>query len=70
MIDVDECSSSPCQNGGTCDDAVNMYTCSCAAGFNGDNCETGRFSAILYNVKDVKVKDFLQNTFILTYKVK
>ena len=41
LIDVDECASSPCQNGGTCVDVVNAYTCNCAPGFTGDNCETG-----------------------------
>ena len=51
-IDIDvECSFNPCKNGG----AVNKYTCSCAAGFNGDNCES-KFSVILYNVKDIKVR--------------
>ena len=39
MTDIDECASSPCQNGGTCSDGVNKYTCTCADGFNGDNCE-------------------------------
>ena len=64
MTDIDECSSSPCLNGGTCLDAVNMYTCSCAIGFNGGNCETSKFSVILYNVKDVKQKKDMQNNFI------
>jgi hypothetical protein len=39
--DIDECLSSPCQNGGTCTDDVNGYTCACDAGYTGTNCETG-----------------------------
>jgi len=39
--DIDECSSNPCQNLGTCNGGVNIYTCTCAAGYTGDNCETG-----------------------------
>lgn len=45
---INECSSSPCQFGGTCIDGVNGYYCSCADGFTGDNCETqqsGKFLA-------------------------
>ena len=38
--DIDECASSPCQNGGTCIDAVNSYTCNCDLGYSGDYCET------------------------------
>ena len=40
--DIDECASSPCQNGGTCNDGVNSYTCECIPGFAGDNCEIGK----------------------------
>ena len=69
LPDIDECSSSPCENDGICTDAVNMFTCSCAAGYSGDNCETSKFSIILYNVKNVKVKKDLQNNFISTNKV-
>lgn len=32
---VDECSSAPCANGGTCIDFVNSFTCQCAIGFSG-----------------------------------
>ena len=41
VVDVDECVSSPCQNGGNCTDGVNGYTCFCAKGYTGNNCETG-----------------------------
>ena len=42
-IDVDECTSSPCQNGGNCSDGVNGYTCVCVDGYTGDECETSKF---------------------------
>lgn len=32
--------TSPCQNNGTCTDAVNNFTCSCPHGFSGHRCET------------------------------
>ncbi|XP_035677399.1 uncharacterized protein LOC118416409 [Branchiostoma floridae] len=37
---IDECASNPCNNGGTCTDGVNGYTCDCAAGYAGDDCKT------------------------------
>ena len=39
-LDFDECASSPCQNGGTCSDDIDGYTCMCIPGHTGDNCET------------------------------
>ena len=41
ISDIDECVSSPCQNGGTCIDDVNSYTCLCAPGYSGVNCNGG-----------------------------
>ncbi|XP_036834824.1 sushi, nidogen and EGF-like domain-containing protein 1 isoform X3 [Oncorhynchus mykiss] len=38
--DVEECSSYPCQNGGTCSDQVNGFTCQCPPGFTGTVCQT------------------------------
>lgn len=33
--DIDECSSNPCQHGGTCHDRLNAYKCDCILGFTG-----------------------------------
>ena len=38
-MDIDECASGPCQNGGTCNDTLNAFTCSCNADFFGDECQ-------------------------------
>ena len=40
--DVNECQSSPCQNGGRCIDGVGNYSCDCKNGFDGKNCENGK----------------------------
>uniref|UniRef100_A0A8C1IXA9 Coagulation factor IX n=1 Tax=Cyprinus carpio TaxID=7962 RepID=A0A8C1IXA9_CYPCA len=38
-IDGDQCQSTPCQNGGKCEDGMNTYICWCPARFSGKNCE-------------------------------
>ena len=45
-VGIGQCSSSPCQNGGSCTDQINDYTCNCVNGYDGTNCE---------NVNDVIV---------------
>nr|XP_020465574.1 sushi, nidogen and EGF-like domain-containing protein 1 isoform X2 [Monopterus albus] len=40
QIDVDECASYPCQNGGTCKDLINSFVCHCPPGYSGILCET------------------------------
>ena len=42
VVVVAKCASSPCHNGGRCSDGVNGYTCSCAGGYTGGNCETSK----------------------------
>ena len=42
FTDIDECASNPCVNGGTCTDQVNGYTCACAAGWQGTDCDQGK----------------------------
>ena len=38
-IEIDECESNPCQNGGTCTNLVGAYECECVQEYYGDNCE-------------------------------
>jgi protein crumbs len=39
-VDIDDCASLPCLNGGQCLDGVNQYTCNCTdTGYEGTNCE-------------------------------
>jgi len=37
---LDECASNPCQNGGTCYDLVDGYSCSCTPEYAGRTCST------------------------------
>ena len=37
-LEINDCDSSPCQNGGQCIDGIESYHCRCAIGFGGKNC--------------------------------
>ncbi|KAF6722152.1 Cubilin [Oryzias melastigma] len=37
---TNECSSNPCQNGGTCIDGINAFTCNCTSQWTGPLCQT------------------------------
>ncbi|CAG7836552.1 unnamed protein product [Allacma fusca] len=39
-LPVDECTSSPCQNGGICVDKIADFSCACPFGYTGKACET------------------------------
>uniref|UniRef100_A0A8C7BWZ3 Neurocan core protein n=1 Tax=Neovison vison TaxID=452646 RepID=A0A8C7BWZ3_NEOVI len=38
-LDIDDCVSSPCENGGTCIDEVNTFVCLCLPSYGGSLCE-------------------------------
>ncbi|EDO49614.1 predicted protein, partial [Nematostella vectensis] len=39
-LDIDNCASSPCQNGGRCESLKDDFRCACPGGFTGRRCET------------------------------
>lgn len=45
LVDIDDCADQPCQNGGTCIDSVNDYSCNCVDGYTGKDCSVGKSKA-------------------------
>ncbi|XP_070557832.1 cadherin EGF LAG seven-pass G-type receptor 2-like isoform X8 [Ptychodera flava] len=45
----DFCSSNPCDNGGTCTNEWNRYSCECRANFGGPNCQESKPGDIRFN---------------------
>ena len=64
---MNDCSPNPCQNGGTCTENVAGFTCECAVGYDGDNCERSKFTCkciISFNeLKDIELFDVLSYEF-------
>ena len=42
ILDIDECTPNPCANG-QCTDGVNSYKCECSSGYDGPNCDNGKY---------------------------
>ena len=47
ILDINECESNPCENGGTCTDMEDGYSCACESGFTGSECESGTLISCL-----------------------
>lgn len=44
------CDTNPCKNGGTCNANGQSYTCQCSTGYDGENCENGKLTFIVWSV--------------------
>lgn len=51
----DTCQGEPCHNGGVCRPQWGGYSCSCAAGFQGENCTEGRTTALVYYIYTIGI---------------
>ena len=62
-IEINECESQPCMNGGVCYDFVARFYCACPAGFFGDTCEKGKLQLSQFTTKVrfdlINLTDFL-----------
>ena len=43
LSEKNECIGEPCYNGGTCNDMLNGFQCTCVAGKTGVRCSDGKF---------------------------
>lgn len=41
VSDIDECASAPCQNGGSCVDLDDAFSCQCPPAWEGNVCQFG-----------------------------
>lgn len=44
FLDINDCISSPCKNGGTCVDGVNSFQCFCQEGWEGKYCQISMYN--------------------------
>ncbi len=52
----DACVDQPCENGGTCNNYYDYYTCTCPAHFTGPLCQEGKLcSTVQYNLINNKI---------------
>ena len=47
FLDIDECLSVTCLNGGTCINEIGGFRCECPPGFRGDTCGIGNDTPII-----------------------
>ena len=63
ILDIDECASFPCKNGGTCYDYIDYFTCDCPPGYTGEYCQTGESLWVILLV------DFIASFLIASFLI-
>ena len=43
-LDINECATTPCRNGGSCNNTIGSYVCSCPPGWVGKNCGHSKYN--------------------------
>ena len=57
LPDIHHCYPNPCFYDGACIDGVDSYTCDCAAGYAGTDCEIGKWSFPFLNIIHAHTKE-------------
>jgi len=65
VVVTDECVCSPCQNGGSCNDLYQNYTCTCLNGYEGYHCENISGKMLLWY--DAVAGEFMAMIFLLFF---
>lgn len=52
FLDINECDTNPCENGGQCTNSEGSFTCSCAGGWRGPACNKGKFSEYINEIQE------------------
>lgn len=53
-IDINECFSNPCANGGTCINGQAIFSCECTENWGGDLCNRGKRLKVNFKVRKVR----------------
>lgn len=64
LPDINDCVNHTCENGGSCVDGVNNYSCNCLVGFTGQQCQIGKFLLSLWLLLLVFNVFFVNYTFV------
>ena len=68
ITDINECSSNPCLNGGSCTDQVNGYICKCRPRYAGAQCQTSK-KYFWRNIPWIVLAKVVIHLLILPWKV-
>lgn len=59
FLDINECDTNPCENGGQCTNSEGSFTCSCAGGWRGPACNQGKFSEYIIRYKSTAKRNII-----------